>query len=137
MKVYLAGPYQWKDRIRVYAEEARAAGIEITSTWLEETHKPTIEVHEVPADENAQYAKNDLRDIDEASVLILFAVPATDSPIPRAGRHVEFGYALAKGKAILVVGNERENIFHYLPNIFRCSDWQTAMYYLRAALASL
>jgi nucleoside 2-deoxyribosyltransferase len=130
MKVYLAGPYQWKDRIRVYAEEARAAGIEITSTWLEETHKPTIEVHEVPADENAQYAKNDLRDIDEASVLILFAVPATDSPIPRAGRHVEFGYALAKDKPIIVVGPELENIFHYLPKVRRAFTWDEALRFL-------
>ncbi len=33
------------------------------------------------------------------------------------GRHVEFGYALAKGKPIVLVGPQR-NVFHFHSNIY-------------------
>ena len=57
----------------------------------------------------------DLEDVDRADSLLFFA----EDPLigtPRGGRHVEFGYALAKGKRCIVIGGE-ENIFHYLPNV--------------------
>ena len=116
MQVYFAGPYQWKERIEVYAQRfTEGLGVSVTSSWLNELHAPDMQLAELADDVNTKYAKADLRDIDRADVFVLFAVPATDTPIPRAGRHVEFGYALARGLPIYVVGLEKENIFHYLP----------------------
>jgi nucleoside 2-deoxyribosyltransferase len=116
MKVYFAGPYQWKERITEYAKQfTTLLGVGVTSTWLDESHAPTTQLQDVPEDLNVKYATQDLRDINRADAFVLFAVPATDTPIPRAGRHVEFGYALARGLPIYVVGLEKENIFHYLP----------------------
>jgi len=37
----------------------------------------------------------------------------------RGGRHVEFGYAMAKGKRLIVVGY-RENLFHEHPSVEFC-----------------
>ena len=128
MRVYLAGPYQWKDQIFKYAEEARAAGIEITSGWLEEPHKPTTQMADLDEKTHELYANRDLEDIDRADVVVLFAVPPTDTPIPRAGRHVEFGYALHAQIPIYVVGNVKENIFHHLPGrVKHVESWDAAL----------
>lgn len=126
MKIYLAGPYQHKDKIINYANAARAVGIEITSSWLEEPHDSKIELKDLTEEQHATYALRDLRDIDVADALVLFAVPPTDTPIPRAGRHVEFGYALAQGLEIVVVGG-KENIFHYLPWVKHVATWPDAL----------
>ena len=128
MRVYLGGPYAWKDRISKCAEEARAAGIEITSGWLEEPHKPDTQLADLDEQTHELYANRDLEDIDRADVFVLFAVPATDTPIPRAGRHVEFGYALHARIPIYVVGNAKENIFHHLPGrVKHVENWDAAL----------
>jgi hypothetical protein len=61
---------------------------------------------------------------------MLFAVPANVPPIPRAGRHVEFGYALAREKRMIVVGDVKENIFHYLPQVKHFATFEEALAYL-------
>jgi nucleoside 2-deoxyribosyltransferase len=128
MLVYLAGPYAWKHYIKVHAEQLEAIGVGVTSSWLEEKHSPTTALAELPDDMNTKYALADLRDIDRADAFVLFAVPAHVPAIPRAGRHVEFGYALAKGLPIYVVGPERENIFHYLPGkVHHFDTWNELM----------
>jgi nucleoside 2-deoxyribosyltransferase len=77
----------------------------------------------------AKYAIQDLDDIDQAEILVLFAV--TGTPIPRAGRHVEFGYALAKNKKLVVVGDVKENIFHYLPGITPFATWEETLQWFK------
>ena len=129
MKVYLAGPYQWKNIIATYAAELRKAGVTVTSRWLEEPHSPTTQCGDLPDATFAKYAIQDLEDIDQAEILVLFAVPGT--PIPRAGRHVEFGYALAKNKKLVVVGNVKENIFHYLPGITPFATWEDTLQWFK------
>ena len=116
MQVYFAGPYQWKERIEKYAQQfTEVLGVGVTSTWLNESHAPTVQLADVPTELNEKYARQDIRDIKRADAFVLFAVPETDAPIPRAGRHVEFGMAVILGLPIYVVGLEKENIFHYLP----------------------
>ena len=129
MKIYVAGPYQWKDDIAFRASHLRAAGIEVTSRWLLEKHAGNIQLSQLPEDVNTTYAKQDLDDIDAADAFLLFAVPSEAPPIPRAGRHVEFGYALARGKKMLVVGDVKENIFHYLPQVRHFQNFEDAMRY--------
>jgi nucleoside 2-deoxyribosyltransferase len=47
--------------------------------------------------------------------VISFTFPR-GTPSTGGGRHVEFGYALAKGKRVVVIG-ERENVFHHHPSV--------------------
>ena len=47
LKVYLAAPYQMKELIRDRTLELQTLGINVTSSWVNEPEKPTIEVHEV------------------------------------------------------------------------------------------
>lgn len=106
MKVYVAGRYK---QLAYLAEEAKkftAAGHEVTSSWLDN------------AEEGMSFedvAILDLKDVDRADALVLYTEPY-GTPIPGGGRHVEFGYALGKGKRVFIVG-PLENIFHWHPDV--------------------
>lgn len=135
-KVYLAAPFARQAEMIEYARELQDMGIEVTSRWLHEGEslndrgeaiKQSIPDHIA--------AQHDLEDIDRADVMIQFTEPPASSREstqfftrynPRGGRHVEFGYALAKGKQLWVIGY-RENIFHHLPNVFFWNSWKLMM----------
>ena len=121
MKVYLAAPYQQKDQINIYAAQLRAGGVEVTSSWLDETHKPTVQMHELTSAEHLEYAVRDVADIRKAKIFVLFTDPT--KTVFRAGRHVEFGIAVERGMPIYVVGAEFENIFHHLPKVLHFTEW--------------
>lgn len=129
MKVYLAAPYQMKETIKERAEQVRALGIEVTSRWLEEPHKPATQLNELTHEEHRAYATQDIEDVIAADVMVFF----TDQTkaIVRAGRHVEFGVAVAINKlirpmSILVVGSNHENIFHHLEGVRHFQSWTDA-----------
>jgi nucleoside 2-deoxyribosyltransferase len=128
MRVYLANQYSQKELMKVCTAELRAKGIEVTSTWPEEPHKPETQLHEVGDAVLIEYAYRDLLEIAHADMVVFFSVAPT-TPTLRGGRHVEFGYALANRKPILVVG-PRENIFHYLREVKQVDTWEDAVYYL-------
>ena len=125
LKVYLAAPFQWKDEINKRADELRALGIEVTSSWLLEPHKPTTQMHEVDPKIREQYAIRDVADVSAADILVF--QPDTTKTIIRAGRHVEFGIAIGIGISrplpIFVVGDDYENIFHHLPQVRHFPSW--------------
>jgi len=59
--------------------------------------------------ENYGYlSEHDLADINEANVVVSFT---SGTGAGKGGRHVEFGYGLAKNKRMVIVG-PRENVFH-------------------------
>lgn len=126
MRVYIAAPYSMKDTIIREAEELRLYGIEVTSSWLEEPHKPSTQMHELTHEEHQVYALRDVQDIVNADILVFHTDPTKS--IIRAGRHVEFGIALALGLTrcmpIFVVGQERENIFHHMPQVAHYASWR-------------
>jgi len=128
LKIYLAARYSEKEDISAQALLFRANGIEVTSTWLEERHHPDTQMSEVSRDDLTCYAKSDIDDILRADWFVFHSVEPT-IPTVRGGRHVEFGYALAMSKHILVVGPE-ENIFHHLPTIKHVNDWESALNFL-------
>ena len=131
MTVYIASRYGTKETMKVYANQLRAVGIEVTSTWLEEPHGPNTQLQDTPDEEKTGYAEADLRDVYRAEWLVFFSVAPT-IPVARGGRHVEFGYALGLGKKILVVG-PKENIFHYLPEIHFVNNFEEAKEFLLRA----
>jgi hypothetical protein len=102
----------------------------VTSSWLEEKHRPNIQLHEVPADENRTYATQDILDIYAARIFIFFTDPT--GTLVRAGRHVEFGIAVARNIPIFVVGREKENIFHHLSTVTHFDTWEQVKQLLTA-----
>ncbi|MCA1593050.1 MAG: hypothetical protein LC754_10450 [Acidobacteria bacterium] len=75
------------------------------------------------------WARRDLSEMYESHVVVSF----TEDPscnAPRGSRHVEFGYALATGKRLIVVG-PIEAIFHALPYVERVDTWEEALALLR------
>lgn len=116
MKAYLAARYSRKNEIKGLVPIFGANGISVCSRWLHETSPPDVTLAEVSPEFCQETALVDLEDIEAADVLVFFA----EDPLvgtPRGGRHVEFGFALGIGKRIAVIGKERENIFHYLPQV--------------------
>jgi hypothetical protein len=69
-------------------------------------------------DSLSHYGIADLQDILAADTVISF----TEVGGGKGGRHVEFGYALALGKHMILVG-PREHIFHTHPAVEHYADW--------------
>jgi hypothetical protein len=134
MRVYLAAPYQKKDLIKGYALELQAAGVGVTSSWLDEIHPPTIQMPDLSHEEHQKYALRDLQDIRAAQIFVLFTDPS--KTVIRAGRHVEFGVAVERGIPIYVVGLERENIFHHLARVTHIETWEQVRDLLIAVAAA-
>jgi len=68
-----------------------------------------------------ELALADIQDIDRAEAILLYSEDPTVG-VPRGGRHVEFGYALAKGKRLFVIG-PKENIFHCVDGVEHFADF--------------
>jgi hypothetical protein len=116
MRVYLAARYSRKNEIASLIPLLGKHGISVGSRWLHETLSPSTSLAEVSPEFCKDTAEADLEDIEECDTLVFFA----EDPLigtPRGGRHVEFGFALGIGKRIVVIGPERENIFHFLPGV--------------------
>lgn len=122
MNVYLAAPFSQKDQINIYAAELRAGGIEVTSSWLNEPHPPTVQMPDLTHEDHQKYAIQDIKDVRAAEIMVLFTDPTKS--IVRAGRHVEFGIAIERQMPILVVGLEHENIFHHAPRVMHFDSWE-------------
>ena len=125
---YLAAQYSWRDDLKEYAGKIEALGIEVTSSWLYERKEPQSELTELTPRFLRDHALIDIKDIDRADLIILFTVPPI-TPTKRGGRHVEFGYALGRGKTLIICG-PRENIFHYLPNVVWCATMPDLLTFL-------
>lgn len=106
---YLAGRYGRRDEFKGYAEQMRERGYGITSRWLSGAHDATDDDTD-SLELQAQWAKEDLEDIDESDVMLAFTEPSGSS-YSRGGRHIEVGYAMAKLIPIVVIG-PIENIFY-------------------------
>lgn len=120
MRIYLAGPYSWQEKLNGYAKRLEIRGHKITSTWL---LSEIDDNHPLDDDAKQMLAIQDLQDIDAADVFVAFM--ANESKHHRGGRHVEYGYALGLAETrrmdTIVIG-ESENIFY---SVFRhrFSSW--------------
>lgn len=141
MKVYIAAPYAARELAKTYADELATIGIECTSTWVTETttidNQSTGAATGLDDEQVRQHVTTDLRDIARADVLVHLTAehvwhntnssyssskaPALNS----GGRHVELGYALARNKPIVNVGDP-ENVFHRGRGT-NVPDWHSAV----------
>ena len=110
MKVFLSSNYHDWPRMKEYRDIILAPiGISVTSRWIEGTH----EIKEGDFKDhvfNSRMADEDIYDLKTSDVMVAFT--NGDSRRSRGGRHVEFGYALAIRKPIIIFG-DRENVFHF------------------------
>ena len=115
MKIYIAARYSRKEAALTLSQQLSKRGYVITSTWTIEPESPNVQLTDVSPGTLERYAIRDVAEIDAADVFLLMSDPPTEAH-PRGGKHVEFGYAYAKGKRCIVYGPQ-ENIFHTLPDI--------------------
>lgn len=130
LRAYLAAPYVAREQVADFARELVEVGLDVTASWISEDHEITPgTLGAAPAltgEEVARHAATDLDDIERCDVLIVFTAAALGLAIEdcaSGGRHVETGYALAKGVPVIVVG-EPENVFHRLDHAGpRADEW--------------
>ena len=134
MKVYLASRFSRLPELNVCRTSLIDHGIEVTSRWLLGGHEWIGQPDDIiPPAINAQFAQEDLEDIDAADVIVCFTeVPGGGSA--RGGRHFEAGYAYAHRKPVIVVGH-RENVFYCLTDVTYCRTWDEALQILLNAVA--
>lgn len=132
-KVYLAARYSRHPEMRGYRDDLEAMGHKVTARWIDchtdvvgdFTSSFTQEFLNANPEKCGPLGQHDIDDLDAAEWVISFTGGGL-----KGGRHVEFGYALATGKRLVVVG-PRENVFHTLASVEHFEDWPAA----RAALA--
>jgi nucleoside 2-deoxyribosyltransferase len=105
MKIYIAAPYPLKKQAVHLKHRLESMGWTVTSRWLVEEQRGMSNDH----------ARGDLEDVAAADVLLAFH-PEEWHTRGTGGRHVEFGYALALGKQMVLLGQPTNN-FHYLDYI--------------------
>lgn len=128
MNIYLAARYSRRVEMRDYMLQLENMGHKVTSRWLWTQHSITDDdLDRAQKDEYVEnlarrYAWEDLTDVANSDLLILFTEKQRVES--RGGRMVEFGYALASGKTVWVVGPD-ENVFSTLAANFK--TWEKAL----------
>lgn len=106
MKIYLAAQFKEQPLMRQWEVKLKAAGHKVTSRWLYHTEE------DLKNNPNEAYNKAniDLCDIDISDCMISHTLNRGDL-FTGGGRHIEYGYAMAKGKKLINVGGS-ESVFH-------------------------
>lgn len=126
MRCYLAARFARRGELRGYALELIRRGYPVVSDWL---YHPRDDDADLAHDEAAMAAEADLAHVAAADALIAFTEPSGDDApagASRGGRHVELGYALARGKLVFVVG-PAENVFCHLYGVVVCRDFDECL----------
>jgi hypothetical protein len=130
-RIYLAARYSRRQELLDYALELQERGYEITSTWIDGHHETRPGIDDDATDvERATWAAEDVSDVRRADWLVSF----TEQERGRGGRHVEFGMALAWGQRLVLIGANREHVFHCLPDVLQFDTWVAFLAWLPARL---
>lgn len=114
MRIYVCARSEDIEIARAARDSLKTQSHVVTSRWL----NGLVGLGAVPTpgkgnDDLRAAAYMDLEDIDQSD-LVLAINPKSAHRTGTGGRHVEVGYAIARGKPVLIVG-ERENVFHHHP----------------------
>jgi hypothetical protein len=93
-------------------------GIECTSRWMDE--EPGVQRG---SEDYIGFGEKDIQDINRSNVVVVL----NDVPSSTGGLHTELGYALAKNKHVVLVG-QRRSPFDFIP--LHKETWVAAMAYL-------
>jgi len=117
MKIYIAARFSRRPECNDLAHKLQALGHTITSRWAkpDSDHVSPTGLSQQAADsERRRFATEDVEDMEAAEAMVsLMETPRNNS---RGGRHVEFGFALARGQKLFIIG-PRETVFHHLPQV--------------------
>lgn len=105
-KIYIASLFSRREEMEGRANTLKRCGFEITSSWVYGGEEGLT---------REDIAVLDFNDLDKADIVLSFTSPY-GTATKGGGRHVEFGYGLAKGKKVVLIG-ERENVFHHHPSV--------------------
>lgn len=126
VRYYFAARYSRNAELRTYRDDLTTAlpNAHVTSRWIDQHGGSLVEslaAEQLNFDPAGcePYAKADIEDLDAAHVVVSFTGNGGGG---KGGRHIEFGYALARGKRIVIVG-PRENVFHTLPAVEVYVTW--------------
>lgn len=130
MRVYLASSFSRQAEMRDVRAALEAYGVEITSRWLEESYSlKGYGKHRFAR----ECAYTDLEDVKRADIVVRFSDDLSGDLIPSklgtGARMVEFGYALALGKTLIVVSGI-QNVFDFLPQVVHLKDTNELIRYL-------
>lgn len=112
MKFYMAARFPRRAEMEILAGDLPSIGHECVASWVYGGEDGLS---------RSDIADLDLRDVARADGIILFTHPRGE-PQPGGGRHVEFGYAIALGKRLVVIGPE-ENVFIAHRKVERFESW--------------
>ncbi len=127
MRVYIAARYGRRLEMLQVASDLEGLGHIVTSSWISGKHetRPGID-NNGTEEERRGWAVEDLSDLSAADTLIAFTEYPNSEGRGRGGRHVEYGYAMAVGCDLIVVG-PRENVFHSLRKVRVYPDWPACL----------
>lgn len=109
MKLYLAASSADIDRARRWRDQLVAAGITVTSTWIENISQVgDANPRGAARSKRSEWSVDDLIQVDNSDTLWLLAPPADK---PTRGAWLEFGYAVAKRLAVVSSGDTKQSIF--------------------------
>lgn len=121
MRFYLAAQFDRRAEMRAYRDVLHSRGDIVTSRWIDVDNAPSgglgTEVLNPDPAAGIIPAVNNLDDIAAADILISFTGQGG-----RGGRHTEFGYAVALGRGLILIG-KREHVFHCLPQVTCHDSW--------------
>ncbi len=126
-QVYLAGPFADKLLFRERRDVLTGLGFNVVARWVDEDQftSDTVpsQTGEAPSSEYlAEWAVKDYEDAAACEVFITL-------PGKGAGHHSELGIALHNGATIIVAG-DKNNVFHYLPDVIHLPNWDALIEYL-------
>src|SRR6266699_945480 len=120
MKIYIAHNFSARSWLMGVVKQLEILGHPCTSAWIwNDSHVGISEFG----------ALSDLASINKADCLVLFVDQF--GPTPGKGKYVEFGYAYAQGKRIILVGEDTQNVFYALPGLERVAGGEELLVLLR------
>jgi len=124
VKVYIAGSFPSRERLRLEATRLYALGFEIVSSWLNEVQKPAHMTMEI------FHKKLAIKDVSEVLSADLLIVDNLDD-LSRGGKSVEMGLALGAFQSSLIYRiGPATNVFHQLADqVFK--NWDECMAYCK------
>ncbi len=117
MKIYVAGKYEDKDRVRFIHQLLIQMGHEITLDWTNHEIYPNDAI----AERLLEFASDDIKGVKEADLYIgLMTIP-----YQYKGLYVEMGVALGKGIPVYIIGSAGDScIFINHPLVKKFQDIQ-------------
>ena len=123
-KIYMAARFSKRHVLQRWQDDLVPMGYKIVSRWSlrGSNHQIPTGLSKRASDaERERFAREDIEDIDKCDCVISLMEEESRNN-SRGGRHVEFGYAMGRGKRLIIIG-PRETVFHHAPNVEHFDTW--------------